>query len=602
MSSDQNSIRNKIKGFWGRINNQEAAPQEEEKTTEMVAEAAAAPAAAAAKPRMLEQTIGEGALLALWIRWAGDKPLKLSLTGNSHDLKLPLEDDRLEREWSRLRLQMERDARKRLQEVCALEEEEAKAFQQDGGNGEPADGGEEAQPKEKKILPGDCKVYLSENRMVAWVMLLPPTDPSAKMPLDIVGKSLQESGVTTGLDSAAVTKLFQEQNYFQLTPIAFGTPAVQGEDGKIIERRPRELQKEVKVDDTGAADYRSLNNIQIVHKGDIICEIVPPKEGVPGIQVDGKVIDVKHGITPKAPSGRNTVLSEDGLQLLAAQDGHLIFSNGTFQVKPVLDIPGDVDYSTGNIDFLGDVHIHGNVRANFSVRASGSLTIDGLVEAAVIESGGDLVIVSGVLGDYKAVIKSKGNIHVKYLENCVAYTAKSIYADCMMLSQVFSDDTIDVTSGRGTIIGGAMTAGHMVKARLLGSQAGRKTKVTLGVLPFVQEELLSNQTELQNVRKEMQELDKELHNLVDQSGLSGNSRLSKAQLRKSVLAMKEMQLIKRIEEVKPSEPDLSKCRLESSTIYPITQIDVGPSRLMVETVENDCRLSYDPQMEEIKLH
>lgn len=62
--------------------------------------------------------------------------------------------------------------------------------------------------------------------------------------------------------------------------------------------------------------------------------------------------------------------------LIATMDGHLEYSNGAFYVRPVLEIRGDVDYSTGNIDFIGDVQIAGDVRENFSVRATGSITVD----------------------------------------------------------------------------------------------------------------------------------------------------------------------------------------------------------------------------------
>ena len=41
-------------------------------------------------------------------------------------------------------------------------------------------------------------------------------------------------------------------------------------------------------------------------------------------------------------------------------------------------------YNTGNIDYQGDVHIHGDVRGTFTVKATGNITIDGLVEAAYI--------------------------------------------------------------------------------------------------------------------------------------------------------------------------------------------------------------------------
>lgn len=51
-------------------------------------------------------------------------------------------------------------------------------------------------------------------------------------------------------------------------------------------------------------------------------------------------------------------------------------------MKPLFYVYGDVDFNVGNIDFLGDVHISGDVREDFVVHATGTVTVDGLVEGA----------------------------------------------------------------------------------------------------------------------------------------------------------------------------------------------------------------------------
>ena len=42
--------------------------------------------------------------------------------------------------------------------------------------------------------------------------------------------------------------------------------------------------------------------------------------------------------------------------LIASMAGHVEFTGRSFQVKPVLDIQGDVDFSTGDINFIGDIN------------------------------------------------------------------------------------------------------------------------------------------------------------------------------------------------------------------------------------------------------
>ena len=47
---------------------------------------------------------------------------------------------------------------------------------------------------------------------------------------------------------------------------------------------------------------------------------------------------------------------------------------------PVYVVPGDVDFSTGNIDFIGSVKVMGSVRNGFSVKAEGNVEIMGRLE------------------------------------------------------------------------------------------------------------------------------------------------------------------------------------------------------------------------------
>jgi hypothetical protein len=550
-------------------------------------EASTVPSVSAEEDEMRLELEGT-ALLQLWHRWKGDiAPLPpTSLTGGRTDKTLPLMGDQaVSREKLRLRAQLEADAKSRVQELEKLER----------------DKGESSEEERQVDLGAACYVYLSRYKMVAWVFLFPPVGQGEGLQIDRIGEQLQASGVTSGVDSAAILHLVQEERYFQLIPIAWGTAATEGKDGNIVEHYPREVNREIKVDEKGIADYRSTNYVQVIHKGAVICDIEPPQEGQPGLRVTGEIIEPKKVKPAKPPAGSNTTVSEDGTQLVATLDGHLQFSNGAFMIRPLLDIPGDVDYSTGNIDYRGDVHIHGDIRENFFVRATGNVTVDGTVEAANIEAGGDLLVSSGILGDNRAIIKSGGCIRVKYLESCVAYAGKAVYADCVMTAHVFSDDVISVTTGRGTIIGGSLTAGRMIQAQMIGSQAGMKTSLVLGELPYTQEKLQNDENSLRNVRQELQELTGEIEKLEEQQGLEGmGDKLAKARLRRSVLSMKENQLVKRQEAPPPENPDLGKCRLECETIYPVTSLKIGEDTWRVDEVRNHCKIGYDMETCSIK--
>ncbi len=544
------------------------------------------------------------------------------ITGKTME-DLHTDEQMLERERVRLSLQLEQDAKKRLAMVECAE----------------ASG---------QSLNAFCQVYLARSKMLAWSFIFPPAGPEGKMLGESVGKALAQSGVTTGIDSGAVVSIFQEPMYFKLIPIAIGTPPVEGKNGSVTERFPRTIAKEVKVDENGVADYRAGSYVQLIEKDAVICDIELPQPGAPGVRVDGKIIEPKpvkpahvpagantvlaedgkkliaarEGhlefinagvrvdgkiIEPKpvkpahVPAGANTVLAEDGKKLIAAREGHLEFINDAFQVHAVLEVKGDVDYSTGNIDFPGDVHVCGDIRENFTVRASGSIAVDGIVEAATVEAGGDIVITRGVVGDNRALLRSHGTVRVKYLENCVVYAAKGIYADCIMNAQIFSDDVISVMSGRGSVIGGALTAARLIQARMIGAQSGRRTELRLGVLPYVQSELQNIQEDLRVLEREREQLDKELSYLESKQGLEGSSgKIAKARIRRSVLGIKEQQLNKHKEQLTPMEADIAKCRMECDMVYPGTTLTVGELGWSTRQTRRYCKVVYDIRTGELK--
>lgn len=542
-----------------------------------------------------------GSLLQLWRDWSDNQiPPRLSLTDelNKTANEKGLNLEKLEQEWARINLQMELHAKRHLQIVdkARAEEKNKAAREQEAERKRAAERGEN--PENVRIeakepdLDAEYLVYLSRDKLVAWLLILPPCG-AGELRLDGVGKALQNQQVTSGLDAARVTSLAREKPYFSMIPIAVGTPAIEGTNGSVVEHFSRVQEFEVKIDEEGVADYKSSNYVRQVYKDTVICDIILPVEGTPGLSVDGKVIQPKAVRPAKVPKGRNTTITEDGLKMVATMDGNLEFKGDGFHVRPVMEIPGDVDYETGNINFTGDVHVHGDVRENFSVIATGSVTVDGLVEAATVEAGGDLLITKGVVGDNRALLKCQGTLRAKYLESCVIYSGKCVFSDCIMNSQVFSDGCIDVTSGRGSVVGGALVAAEGIRAKMIGAESGRRTELTMGILPVVQAELQDLKNELVACQDEDRELERQLNYLEARQGMQGSDpRIAKARMRRSVLAMKEQQMTKRIEVLEEQVPDLSRCRLESDIVYPITTLQVNGATWSAKTNLVRCKVIY----------
>lgn len=535
-------------------------------------------------PRWTLELPQEGAVWSLWGKWnaelEGGAPTQPRLTMDRlpPDRALLLDDAQMESELQRLRSGLESRAASRLK---LIRDQQAK-------------GAESAR------LPAECIIHLAQNSMMAWMLLFPPVGSGELPYADIAMGALRKSGITTGIDMGIIDNALRELRYFDLVAIAWGTPVVEGQDGRVVEHFPRQHVREPQVDEHGNVDYREANYVRTLHKGDIICDIIAPVEGSDGLQVTGKVVKAKVVQAAKPPAGRNTTVTPEGDHLVAALDGHLEYAGKVFQIKSILEIPGDVDYATGNINFFGDVHIVGDVRENFAVKATGSVTIDGLVEAATVEADGDIIITKGVLGDNKAIVRSKKTIRAKYLENCMVYAGDCVFADCIIASQVYSDNRISVLSGRGTIIGGCVSAAIVLEAAVLGSKAGRRTEVILGRMPNVEQERQNSALESKALQEQLDELERQIPYLESRPASAENDKLlSKLRLNRSVLSMKLEKFNRRLVELESMTPDLASCRMRCATVYPVTSVTIGSAARTIDNVWVNCMAYYDMENRDV---
>ena len=426
--------------------------------------------------------------------------------------------------------------------------------------------------------------FISGDKLAAWVLLFPPVGQGAEANRDMLCGALADQSISYGIDEALLDRLPQEEDrYFRLFLVAKGQPALNGRDASLVDRFPREIHRSFQVDEYDQMDYTSLNLIQNVDKGDEICRMIPPTPGVPGRTVLNKELSAKDGKKVTLPKGKNTEISEDGLQLLASQTGHVEFSGGGFQVKPLMVIGGNVDYSTGNINFLGDIHIQGDVCSGFSVRAMGNIQVDGVVEAdCVMEAGTDLLVAKGIQGGEDTLIRAHGSIYTKYIENASVYVRENLQTDCLMNCRVYSDGEVNVCTGRGTIIGGRTWAARKVAAQVVGSKSERTTAVILGGLPCTIFEQRTLTEELEELEKELKKTRCQLDSPVK------TTRMNKCRMQISTTRLKLDQLNRELAEAEKNFERNDQRRLECSLAYAGTEVTIGEAVLRLRQENRQC--------------
>lgn len=163
--------------------------------------------------------------------------------------------------------------------------------------------------------------------------------------------------------------------------------------------------------------------------------------------------------------------------------GHASLVEGKVFVSDVYEVPADVDTSTGNINYDGNVTIKGNVKSGFSVVAEGDVVIDGVVEDARVQAGGQIIVKRGIHGMAKGILHAKGNILCKFIENATVWSGGYIETDSILYSRVSAATEIRVQGKKGFITGGVIQAGRLISAQTIGSEMGSNTSIEVGVDP-----------------------------------------------------------------------------------------------------------------------
>ena len=335
-------------------------------------------------------------------------------------------------------------------------------------------------------------------------------EPNEEIKKEDLISHLKSYGVVYGIMEDAIENIVKSKIFDKPVLVAVGKKPVDGKDGQIVIIKPEQTEDGQSIADKGKIDLRELpaRMRTIVKAGQTVAEIIPPTEGEEGRNVLGRVLKPKVGKPPQLKLGRNVRLIEDGKKVVAAVGGILIAAtDGTIDVNEVLNVQGDVDYSTGNIDFPGEVRIKGDVKPGFAVKAKGDVVVGGVIEAATVVSFEGSVSALGIKGREKGIVKAKEEVRAKFVENAVVEAGKAVIVDGPITnSQIKAEEKVIAKGSKGVIVGGTISAGSYVEAEEIGSELGVSTHVEVGVEPEERERMKVLKAQLELDRENLSKL------------------------------------------------------------------------------------------------
>lgn len=433
------------------------------------------------------------------------------------------------------------------------------------------------------------RIKIRRDRLEASIdVTIPQGAPEISM--SQVLEKLQSAGVIHGIDEQALESLLESGPEASVI-CASGTPPCDGEKAFLKYHVDIDSQGCPEDIEYGRVDFKETNIFFCVEEGQLLVEKIPATPGTPGIDVFGLPIPARPGKDIPLPIGKNLILVDDW-RLYAAINGHLhIVPHKRVNVIPVIEINGDVDYGTGNIDFKGSVIVRGSVQPGFSVKAGGNIEIFGTICGGTVE-GDNIMVHTGVQGMNRSVVKARERLITKFIENAIVYADQEvIVSDVVLNSTVFAGIRVIIEGQRGLVRGGHISAGEEISAMTIGNRAHVATDIEVAVNPFLKNELLELHIDIKKSKILCAEMNRSLDYLRKQDNqtfsLAKQDSYKKKEIECQALTDHINESEERIINIEALLATLKPGRIRvHGTIYPGIKLTIGSStRTLKETLQ-----------------
>jgi hypothetical protein len=258
---------------------------------------------------------------------------------------------------------------------------------------------------------------------------------------------------------------------------------------------PREVRLVPAPADDPAALAMARRGIRICRAGQAVARIVPLPADAPLHAA---------GIAPAALRLKRFVKWDDqAAAFLAEKTGHVLLERGRLEVLDTLEFLDDIDGATGPVQYEGQLVVQRNILDSAHVRAAGTITVHGAVEAAEVHAGGDLHVDHGICGKERGIVSAQGRLIARFITNARASSG----GDMLIPNEIINSF---VTCGgllkaeNGTILAGHVIALGGLHCHTAGSEAGAKTILEAGLAPercdALQKAVATVEASLQQVR------------------------------------------------------------------------------------------------------
>jgi len=249
--------------------------------------------------------------------------------------------------------------------------------------------------------------------------------------MDEILVKIENEGIKYGVDYPAIQQFLANPKNGKYI-IARGVPPTDSNDDVVEVLFPQKVIKH-QYSNKDKIDFLDFKSIPSVDADNLLALKREGQIGQPGISVMGETILPRNPRKMTIRAGKGARVEEN--MVFSSMSGRpmvkIIGSVWFFYVDPYLRHFGDINLSTGNQNFRGNIEVCGDVCDGMTVRAGGNICIMGCINQAKVIAM-ESVQAGKCIG---ALVHAGGNSH--YIGNCY-FTLKELHTNLESLSKVVS--------------------------------------------------------------------------------------------------------------------------------------------------------------------
>ena len=266
-----------------------------------------------------------------------------------------------------------------------------------------------------RIAPGGLSAVLELKTAVIQQCFVQDTGPETDLFIEVVNRDevkcpfshaeimqeLAKKNISFGIKHGEIENIISKPES-GLYLVAEGEAPGETVNERVELNFPTGEQEHKSTVESDKVNFRDMGEVPSVDPGALLAVKHFGVQGSPGRKVTGEIIPPAKPQVFELAGGKGVEISPDGSKAVAKIGGRPVVKKlGTryvIDVEPVLQKKGDVDISSGNIRFKGDVVVQGNVCEGMTVQAAGKINILGMIYEARIAAQGDITAMQNITG------------------------------------------------------------------------------------------------------------------------------------------------------------------------------------------------------------